>query len=63
MSGYDGVYVLGDCAPIPDPHTGKPYPPTAQHAIRQGKVAAKNIISAIKGKQTRRQNLIIKQKE
>jgi NADH:ubiquinone reductase (H+-translocating) len=29
---------------------GKPYPPTAQHAIRQGKVAAENIISAVKGK-------------
>ena len=49
MPGYSGVYVLGDCASIIDPHTGKPYPPTAQHAIRQGKVAAKNIISAIKG--------------
>jgi NADH:ubiquinone reductase (H+-translocating) len=31
-------------------HTGKPYPPTAQHAIRQGKLAAKNIIFAINGK-------------
>jgi NADH:quinone reductase (non-electrogenic) len=50
VSGYDGVYALGDCASITDPHTGKPYPPTAQHAIRQGKVAAKNIVSAIKGK-------------
>ncbi|MGB8935896.1 MAG: NAD(P)/FAD-dependent oxidoreductase [Candidatus Nitrosopolaris sp.] len=51
MLGYeDVVYALGDCASITDPHTGKPYPPTAQHAIRQGKVAAKNIISAIKGK-------------
>ena len=47
--GHNGVYVLGDCACITDPHTGKPYPPTAQHAIRQGKVAAKNIISSIKG--------------
>jgi len=48
---YEGaVYALGDCASITDPHTGKPYPPTAQHAIRQGKVAAKNIVSAIKGK-------------
>jgi NADH:ubiquinone reductase (H+-translocating) len=50
VSGYDGVYALGDCASITDPHTGKPYPPTAQHAIRQGKVAANNIVSAIKGK-------------
>ena len=47
--GHNGVYVLGDCACITDPHTGKPYPPTAQHAIRQAKVAAKNIISSIKG--------------
>ena len=45
-----GVYALGDCASITDPNTGKPYPPTAQHAIRQGKIAAKNITSAIKGK-------------
>ena len=48
---YPGVYALGDCASITDPNTGKPYPPTAQHAIRQGKVAAKNIISSIKGKE------------
>jgi NADH dehydrogenase len=47
--GHDGVYALGDCASVTDPHTGNSYPPTAQHAIRQGKVAAKNIISAIKG--------------
>jgi NADH dehydrogenase len=50
VPGYNEVYVLGDCASITDPHTGTPYPPTAQHAIREGKVASKNIISAIKGK-------------
>ncbi len=51
VSGYeDVVYALGDCASITDPNTGKPYPPTAQHAIRQGKVVAKNIFSSIKGK-------------
>jgi NADH:ubiquinone reductase (H+-translocating) len=50
VPGHDGVYALGDCASITDPHTGKPYPRTAQHAIRQGKVAAKNIIYAINGK-------------
>ena len=47
---YDGVFALGDCASIVDPHTNKPYPPTAQHAIREGKVAAKNIISIIENK-------------
>ena len=47
---YAGVYAVGDCASIIDPHTGKPYPPTAQHAIQQGKVAARNLISAIKSR-------------
>src|SRR5919109_3434042 len=47
---YDGVFALGDCASIVDPHTNKPYPPTAQHAIREGKVAAENIISIIENK-------------
>jgi hypothetical protein len=51
LSGYEGeVYALGDCASIPNPHTGKPYPPTAQHAIRQGKVAAKNVVYSIERK-------------
>jgi NADH:ubiquinone reductase (H+-translocating) len=47
---YDGVFALGDCASITDPHTNKPYPPTAQHAIREGKVAAKNLISILKNR-------------
>ena len=45
---YPGVFALGDCASVIDNHTGKPCPPTAQHAIRQGKVAAKNLVSLIK---------------
>jgi NADH:ubiquinone reductase (H+-translocating) len=44
------VYAVGDCASIPDPHTGKPFPPTAQNAIRQSEVAAENIIFSIKAK-------------
>ena len=36
----DTIMALGDCACITDPITGKPYPPTAQHAIRQGKVCS-----------------------
>jgi len=46
--GWPGVWALGDCALVPDP-TGKPYPPTAQHALRQGKVAAQNVAAAIRG--------------
>jgi NADH:ubiquinone reductase (H+-translocating) len=51
MKNYENdVYALGDCASIPDPHTGKSYPPTAQHAIREANVAAENIITSIKAK-------------
>jgi NADH dehydrogenase len=45
--GHNSVFAVGDCAYIIDPNTGKPYPLMAQHAIRQGEVVAKNIISAI----------------
>jgi NADH dehydrogenase len=47
VSKYHGVYAIGDCALIMDPNTGNPYPPTAQHAIREGSTAAKNIIASI----------------
>jgi NADH:quinone reductase (non-electrogenic) len=43
----EAIMALGDCACVIDPNTGKPCPPTAQHAIRQGKVAAINLISTI----------------
>ena len=49
LEGWQGVWALGDCASVPDPATGKPYPPTAQHAIRQGKVLAKNILATLDG--------------
>lgn len=49
VGGYDGVWAVGDCAWIIDQKTGQPYPPTAQHAIRQGKVLAANIRAAVRG--------------
>lgn len=49
VPGYPGVWALGDCAHIPDPRTGLPYPPTAQHAVREGKVVAQNIAASIRG--------------
>lgn len=48
---YPGVWALGDCAQIPDQRTGKPYPPTAQHATREGRRVAHNVAAAIKGKE------------
>ena len=47
---FPGVWTLGDCALIPDPlNPGKFYPPTAQHAIRQAVVLARNIAAALRG--------------
>jgi len=42
VSGLDGVFAAGDCAAVPNPDGGL-CPPTAQHAIRQARVAAHNI--------------------
>ena len=51
IDGYENsAFVVGDCACVTDPHTGSPYPPTAQHALRQARIATKNIIFAINGK-------------
>ncbi|MCI0329843.1 MAG: NAD(P)/FAD-dependent oxidoreductase [candidate division Zixibacteria bacterium] len=41
------IWVAGDCSSLTDPRTGQPYPPTAQHALRQGKRAARNILAEI----------------
>lgn len=49
VKGHPGVWALGDCALIVDRATGRPYPPTAQHAIRQGRRVADNIVAAIRG--------------
>jgi NADH dehydrogenase len=46
---WPGVWAVGDCAAIPDPRSGKFYPPTAQHALRQGKVLARNLQATIRG--------------
>jgi NADH dehydrogenase len=50
---WPGVWALGDCAVVPDPRTGKPHPPTAQHALRQGRTLARNILASIQGKPLR----------
>jgi NADH dehydrogenase len=49
VEGYPGIWALGDCAMIPDEHGGY-QPPTAQHASREGKVLAHNIVANTRGK-------------
>ncbi len=55
---HPGVWALGDCAVIPDPHSDKPYPPTAQHAIREGVRVAHNVAASINGKEDDRRAFI-----
>src|SRR6202035_1406794 len=45
-----GLCAVGDCALVPDPLTGGFHPPTAQHAIREGRAAARNLIAEIDGR-------------
>jgi NADH:ubiquinone reductase (H+-translocating) len=48
---WPGVWAVGDCAFAPDAsQPGKSHPPTAQHAIREGKVVAENIVLAFAGR-------------
>jgi NADH:quinone reductase (non-electrogenic) len=46
VRSMDAVWAIGDCAAAPDPGGGF-YPPTAQHAVRQGPVAARNIAAEL----------------
>lgn len=46
---HPSVWALGDCAAIPGPD-GRPYPPLAQHATRQAKHVARNVVAAEKGR-------------
>jgi NADH dehydrogenase len=50
VEGFENVWAIGDCAAVPDPaRKGMPCPPTAQHAIRQGRVVGRNVAAALAG--------------
>jgi NADH:ubiquinone reductase (H+-translocating) len=49
---FAGVWAVGDCAALIDPTSKKPYPPTAQHALREGRQVAKNICARMSRKPT-----------
>ncbi len=48
IAGLPDAFAIGDAASVPDPaEHGQPCPPTAQHALRQGVVAAENVAAAL----------------
>jgi NADH dehydrogenase len=53
LPGKPGLWALGDCAAVVDARTGKPCPPTAQFALREAEVLARNIRAQIEGRPLR----------
>jgi NADH dehydrogenase len=49
VRGVEGVWAIGDAAAVPDPAAGgkRPSPPTAQHALRQGRLVGSNVAAAL----------------
>jgi NADH:ubiquinone reductase (H+-translocating) len=55
VRGQDNVWAIGDAAAVPDPAQRRKQasPPTAQHAIRQGRVVGDNVAAALAGRTPR----------
>ena len=49
VEGAENIWSVGDCAQVPTPKGEGFCPPTAQHAIRQARTAANNILVALRG--------------
>jgi len=47
VTGVPGLWAAGDCAAVPVLNTENFHPPTAQHGLREGLVAAKNIAATV----------------
>jgi NADH dehydrogenase len=50
---HPGVWALGDGAWVLDGKTGEPCPPTAQHATRQARCLARNLVATLRGQPKR----------
>lgn len=53
VEGAQNIWAVGDCAQVPTPHDNGFCPPTAQHALRQARTAAQNILAALRGSNER----------
>ncbi|MBM4760727.1 FAD-dependent oxidoreductase [Bacillus sp. B15-48] len=50
VPSIDNVFIVGDCALIINEEINRPYPPTAQIAMQQGEVCARNLAALVRGK-------------
>jgi NADH dehydrogenase len=54
VEGHPNVWAIGDCAAVPDVRAeedGEIVPPTAQAAVQQGHVVARNVLAVIDGRE------------
>nr|WP_316571558.1 NAD(P)/FAD-dependent oxidoreductase [Neobacillus sp. YIM B06451] len=51
VPGFNDIFIIGDCSLIINEEINRPYPPTAQIAMQQGEVAARNIVALVRGKE------------
>jgi len=49
VPGKEDIFIIGDCSLFINEETNRPYPPTAQIAMQQGDVCARNLLSLIRG--------------
>ncbi|MCU9612814.1 NAD(P)/FAD-dependent oxidoreductase [Caldibacillus lycopersici] len=50
MPAHEDIFILGDCSAVINEENNRPFPPTAQIAMQQAVLTAKNIASLIQGK-------------
>jgi NADH dehydrogenase len=50
VPGNDHIFVIGDCSLMINEEINRPYPPTAQIAMQQGEVCARNLAALVRDK-------------
>jgi NADH:ubiquinone reductase (H+-translocating) len=50
VPGHDDVFIIGDSSLVINEEINRPYPPTAQIAMQQGEVVARNLAALIRNK-------------
>lgn len=48
VPGFDHIFIIGDCSLFINEEINRPYPPTAQIAMQQGEVCARNLAKLIR---------------
>jgi NADH dehydrogenase len=50
VPGFDDVFIIGDSSLVINEEINRPYPPTAQIAMQQGEIVARNLAALLRNK-------------